>query len=259
MILKQLSLQSKLSKAKPPNQRQIWLGKLYDTVLQQISLPEEKVRKYIDDLTRIRDKNSIKQRYLLKHIGRTRHMATIYRSLSAFARNLESWAYKVHKLEHYIKITRAFRDDIDVCIWAMDKASKFEIPFSFILKPLNNPDIIIYTDASSKIGVDGWSNHGHYFQCRWTSINLSIPHLRDIQWMELSAIYVAIMSLQQSLLHKVIHIFTDNEAVKYMLIKMRSDLKRPDLQSLINEICKSSIDYQFNMWIEYSRGGQCNC
>ena len=112
-------------------------------------------------------------------------MASIYKSLAAFTRNLEVWAFSVKKLQHHIKINRALKNDINLCIWAMSTASKIRIPLSFILKPLDSPDITIYTDAS-KIGIGGWSTTGHFFQLRWKDVNISKPNMKDMQWMELS-------------------------------------------------------------------------
>ena len=88
-------------------------------------------------------KKSIKQRQLLKHIGRTRHMAVIYKSLVAFARSLEVWAYSVKKLDHHIHISRPMKNDISLCIWAMKELSLVGIPFQFFLKPLDDPDVNI--------------------------------------------------------------------------------------------------------------------
>ena len=49
-VLKLLSLQTKTTKSKPPAQIQQWLGKIYDTTKQWISLPSTKIKKYIAEL-----------------------------------------------------------------------------------------------------------------------------------------------------------------------------------------------------------------
>ena len=72
-------------------------------------------------------------------------------------------------------------------------------PFSFVLKPINDPDIAIYTDASLKIGIGAYSLDGRCIQCNWNQINLHNPDSKDIQWRELSAIYVMIKSIEKSL------------------------------------------------------------
>ena len=218
------------------------------------SLPTEKSDKYISDLTRVLSKKSISQRELLTHIGRTRHMASIYRPLAAFARNLECWAYSVKKLSHHVRLSKPLKNDIQLCIWGINQASKFGISFDQFLKPMHIPDIKLYTDASLKIGLGGYTDDGKWFQNKWDDINLFHPNNRDIVWRELTAIFSFIHALRFSLQHKVVHAFTDNEACKYMLINMRSKLTRPDLQLVINEICKILIEFGIILWMEHIPG-----
>ena len=253
-ILKLLSLQTKTSKAKPPAQIQQWLGKIYNTKKQWISLPTDKITKYITDLNKILSNQSITKRELLSHIGRIRHMASIYRPLAAFARNLEVWAYTVKQLSHHIRMSRPLKNDIELAIWGIQRAAQYGISFNQFLKPMDIPDIILYTDASLNIGIGGYSNQGHWFKNNWNDIQLYHPDNRDIVWKELSAIFSFLHSLRHTLKQKVVHIFTDNEACKYMLISMRAKLNRPDLQILINEICKICIQYEIIPWIDHIPG-----
>ena len=253
-ILQRLSLKTKETKAKPPAQIQKWLGKIYDTRRQWLKLPADKVDKYTLDLQQLLNKKSVTQRELLRHIGRTRHMASIYRCLSAFARNLESWAYSVSRLSHHIKISKPLKNDINLCIWAMNRASLYGISFEHFLRPVDRPDITIYTDASLKVGVGGISDKGHWFKNKWSDIHFPDAKNRDIVWRELAAIYTFVSALKSQLSNKTIHIYTDNEACKFMLIKMRSKLSRPDLQLLINELCKLFIEFEINHWIEHIPG-----
>ena len=255
-ILKKLSLQTKSTKSKPPAQIQQWLGKLYDTRNQWLSLPKHKSDKYIFDLQLLLQKKSISQQELLTHIGRTRHMASIYRPLAAFARNLEVWAYSVKKLSHHVRLSKPLKNDIELCIWGIDQASKFGISFDQFLKPMHIPDIKLYTDASLKIGLGGYSDNGLWFKNSWRDINLFHPNNRDIVWRELVAIFAFIHTLRSSLRNKVVHIFTDNESCKFMLISMRSKLSRPDLQTIINEICKILIEFAIILWVEHIPGKQ---
>ena len=253
-ILKKLSLQTKEAKSKPPAQVQQWLGKIYDTINQWIKLPEDKVNKYNQDLEALLKRQSVTQRELLSHIGRTRHMASIYRPLAAFARNLERWAYSVSSLPHHIRISRPLKNDLRLCMWAISRASQYGISFDQFLKPMDNPDITIFTDASLKIGLGGFSSDGHWYKNKWEDIVLHNDFNRDIVWRELVAIYAFLESIKLNLKNKTIHIYTDNEACKFMLINMRSKLSRPDLQSIINQICKIFIEFAINPWVEHISG-----
>ena len=108
-ILKKLSLKTKDPKAKSPAQAQQWLGKSYDTKRQWLKVPRDKVDKDANDLKRALLKKSTLQKELLSHVGRSRHMASIYEPLAAFARKLERCAYSVKKLSHHIRMSRPLR------------------------------------------------------------------------------------------------------------------------------------------------------
>ena len=255
-VLRLLSLQTKEAKSKPPSQTQKWLGKIYDTKKQWISLPSDKNQKYTTELKLAINSQSITKRQLLSHIGRIRHMASIYKPLAAFARNLEVWAYSVKHLSHHIRMSRPLKNDLELAIWGINRAAKYGISFNQFLKPMNIPDITFYTDASLNIGLGGYSNQGHWFKNKWDDIQLHQTDNRDIVWKEVVAIFAFLHSMRHSLNKKVVHIYTDNEACKYMLIKMRAKLKRPDLQLIINETCKICIQFEIIPWIEHIPGKQ---
>ena len=58
-----------------------------------------------------------------------RHMASIYRSLAAFARNLTVWAYSVKQLSHHIWITHALKNDLKLAVWSIKRAVEYGISF----------------------------------------------------------------------------------------------------------------------------------
>ncbi|MCP4910588.1 MAG: hypothetical protein GY907_07760, partial [Bacteroidetes bacterium] len=252
-ILKKLGLPTKAAKARFPDQCQKWLGKIYDTNKQWIKLESEKVEKYCAYMRTLIQRKWITKRELLSVIGRTRHMASIYRSLSAFARSLEIFACSWTVLDEYVKMTKYLKRDLELCIWAMKRADEYGVSFDFYLQPINKPDVICYTDASA-IGIGGITNRGQWFQNKWSDIYFPGEQNRDNLWRELCAVFVVIASLRKMLRHKIIHVYTDNEPVKWMLISMRSKLYRPDLQYLINRICRWAIKFEFNLWIEHIPG-----
>ena len=261
-VLNKLQLQSQPNKARPPAQIQVWLGKEYNTVKQWVKLTEDKLNKYVSAMNSFLKQDHATQREFLTHIGRARHMGTIYKTLNAFARGLERWAYSVPGLEDFIHISEAVKRDFEFTIWAMKLAHTEGASFSSFLKPRAGSrsfDVTIYTDASKTVGVGGISSTGDYFQQKWTDIGLSDPTKRDIQWRELCAVFMAIHSLQTKLTRKFVHIYTDNDAVKWMLIKMRSRLARPDLQILINKICEILLEQHIEIWMDHIPGEDNKC
>ena len=63
-------------------------------------------------------------------------------------------------------------------------------------------------------------------------------------------------SLRHSLNEKVVHIYTDNKACKYMLINVRAKLSRPNLQVIINEMRKICTQHEIIPWAEHVPGKQ---
>ena len=262
-ILKRLSLKTKFVKGRPPNQIQTWLGKEYNTILQWLKLPDDKYNKYIKQLIAVKKLQYISAKNLLSIIGKARHMGTIYRPLNAFARGLEKYVYtgtpKID-LTKQIHLSKALIRDLEFLMYAMEQANKFGVPFTYFVRPLNKPDIICYTDASLTVGIGGVASSGHYIQQKWSDINLINAHKKDIVWREMCAIFVLLYALREELkdafYDKILHIYTDNEPCKWMLINMRAQLYRPDVQELINYICKLLIDYRIQFWIDHIPGKQ---
>ena len=79
---------------------------------------------------------------------------------------------------------------------------------------------------------------------------------RDIFWKDLVAILTILHSLRHSLNEKVVYIYTDSKACKYMLINMRSKLSRPDLQLIINEMRKTCLQHEMIPCVEHIPGIQ---
>ena len=120
-------------------------------------------------------------------------------------------------------------------------AHKTGTPFKYFRFPLNSNstfDLTIYTDASTTIGMGGICSDGTYFQNKWSDITLSDEQCRDIQWRELVAVYCILEARKHTFYGKSIHIYTDNMAVKWMILRLRSALKRPDCQVIINRIAE---------------------
>ena len=106
--------------------------------------------------------------------------------------------------------------------------------------------------------MGGIASNKYWFQQKWSDINLHTPHKKDINWRELVAIYLMLHGLsqeiQQGFRDKNIHIFTDNMASKHMLINMRAKMHHPDLQAIINDICKLCVDDRILLWMEHIPG-----
>ena len=96
----------------------------------------------------------------MSHIGRIRHMASIYRLLAASASNLEVLFLK---------------NDSKLASWGMKRAAEYSISFDQSLKPLDILDKTLFTDAALNIGLGRYSDQGHWFKNNWKDIQLHHP------------------------------------------------------------------------------------
>ena len=126
------------------------LGKMHDTIKQWITPPSEEIQKYIAELKSASTCKSTTQQHLLSHIGRMRHMASIYRQLMAFARNLEVWAYSVKQLAHHIRMTCRLKNDPKLAIWSIKRTAEYGISFNQFLKSMEHPRYNAVYRGSSK-------------------------------------------------------------------------------------------------------------
>lgn len=133
-----------------------------------------------------------------------------------------------------------------------ERSSYYGVSFNFILRPMSLITIHCRTDAALVQGGIGGYIHkqfGTWFQVNWNQVQLY--YNRDIVWRELAAVFVLVHCLAPFWSQKVIRIDVDNISVKYMIMNLRSKLSRPDLQILINHICKLQIKFKFNLWMEW--------
>ena len=51
-----------------------------------------------------------------------------------------------------------------LAIWGIKRAAECCISFNQFLKPMDIPDITLFTDAVLNIGLEGYSDEGHWFK-----------------------------------------------------------------------------------------------
>ena len=258
-ILRLLNMMTKGTKGRPPAQIQIFLGKEYDTIRRWVRISDEKIAKYSAIIREVLKKRYVDRQDMQSLIGKIRHMASVYRPLSAFARGLEKYVYTKEEPTE-IHMSRNLKRDLKFALWGITEASKFGVPWDYFVAPTRRPIATCYTDASLKIGCGGVSSTGLYWQHRWSEFKLSSSDSRDIIWRELVAIHTMIFLLHEemgtALTDQTIAILTDNTPCKYMLISMSARLYRPDLQCLINDVCSLLIKHRIHLWIEHVPGKQ---
>ena len=105
---------------------------------------------------------------------------------------------------------------------------------------MDPPDVTVPVAAFSKMRIGGWLKLDLHLQYVWIYLSSSKLHIQCVQWIESSATSAFSTKLKKLFINEIIHIYANNEAAKCKLMKMRSNLKLPDLQMLSSEVCKSS-------------------
>ena len=197
-----------------------------------------------------------RKKRLSSAIGKGRRFGGVYRVVNAFMRSLERHLYPWdYSYDQRIVATGAFRRDIELAIKIMHLLKGKAAKFDWILGCALNADFTVYTDATTTVGgIGGHLSDGQWFQTRWTEVTLHKTQNRDIIWRELSAIIVAITLLGSKLKNKSICIWTDSMPCKDMLVKMRANFHREDLQILINFICLTAVKMEFNIFAFHVKG-----
>ena len=255
-VLKRFQLKAKEKKDQRPSQLPIVLGALINTKKRRVFLTHKKAEKYISDIMSIiKSRKRIHISRLFTIIGRARHAAMFLRMLGVFARNLDTYVHS--NWGNTIPVDDNLVRDLEWVVWCLRRAESTGISFDHILKPANANDVTGYTDAATVVGgVGGFLDHsdGTYFQCKWSDISLQNAAKRDIQWRELSAVFLLIKLNVRRLAHKAITAWCDNSPSVWMITKCRAPLKRPDLQEILNQLAKLLIQNEIHLWMEHIPG-----
>ena len=253
-MLVYLGLSAKESKDRPPSTTQKLLGLEYDTIKQEIRIPEEKVIRYVTFANSLLARTQITKKELFSLTGKARHASVQCKALSSFARGVEVHGHELKKWHHRINMSSRLKKDINLIIEGLKHNQSNGKSFDFILKPRDCFDFTAYTDAAGSLGIGGYVDipHAPFFQVGWHQVSDTSD--KDIHWKEMVAICVLIESNIDLFKGKCINIWCDNEPVVWMLIKWRAPLDRKDLQHILRRIAKLCIFNDIVPWWDHIEG-----
>ena len=254
-LLIKLGIPTSLDKCKKPCQKLIILGFLLDTLTQSVSIPQDKIQKYLKEIIQLlkyQYRTTIKK--LEKIIGRLRHCAQAMYGGAAFVRGLES-------RKHYMKYVKGKRDHepftlgkrarYDLNFWKeMLPKMTYSTPFWFILKDKRQIDITIYTDASESTKVKafgGIDTTGSWFAGSFIHSKfrkLIATGIKLINVFELIAVVIAIAAKKDEYSHKSILIRCDNQVALGWI-----DSQRASFDTLTEKYVNIILKYLFNILI----------
>ena len=159
--MKKLGIPTQLRKCASPSTKIKYLGYNFDTIKEEVSMPSDKIYRYLSDVNWLIDAFLSKRRVKIitfqKIVGKLRSLQNVYVYMIPFLRRLEEICSSHSNNHHFTKIDgETYRDLLFIKKLLLD-ASQNSMPMKFLLHPKDNCDVKVLTDASTKFGVGGYT------------------------------------------------------------------------------------------------------
>ena len=140
-----------------------FLGLELDTEKLEMRLPQDKLHNLLEAMSSWRGRKACRKRELLSLIGSLSHACKAVRPGRAFLRRLIDLSSVVKHLDHYVRLSRSARSDIE---WWYRFASKWNGSAMMSVVSRNQPDITVSSDASGSWGCGALCG-SLWFQLKW--------------------------------------------------------------------------------------------
>ena len=252
-----LGIPTQLNKLKPPNWVQILLGWKFDTRARTVSLPDSKVEKYFGLVVQLIRSGRADKKQLEQLTGILHHASNVIYPGKAFVRRLEQVLHlELLDYETTVELSNFVLEDLK---W-WKHALKFmnEVPMRWLIRKFNDPDIYVWTDASTSIGIGGCSSVGKALQVlnRQTFFK-HVKRVRkgiDIHFLELLILLVVAKMWAHEWTDKYIYFYCDNPGATGALANKRAELGRIGMNFMCREFCKLAYVHRFRFHVEHVPG-----
>lgn len=256
-LLKLLGIPTSDEKCTKPSQIIVILGFLLDTLTQTVSIPPEKIKKYISDIKWLKKhetKCTLKKLYSID--GKVRHCSTAMYGGAAYCRGIEALIWKmkyiIGKSDHQpFTLSPRAKYDLDFWLEVLPLMTN-KTPFKYILKDKYQPDIVIYADASendTRKAFGGIDTLGHFY-CQsffdTNMIHIINTGFKLINVFELIAVVVGIEIHKEYYKNKCILIRCDNESACGWLTSQSAKYT-----ATTEYLVQSILKYLFRLLIKY--------
>ncbi len=143
---------------------------MVDSVLLELRLPEEKLRRLVDMIADWQLKRSCTKKELLSLIGHLQHATRVVRPGRPFLRRMIDLSTAVDELHYHIPLRSGFRSDLHWWALFTREWNGVGMMSSLSRKPT------LTSDASGKWGCRAFTCAGQWFQCKWNG-KLATVHI----------------------------------------------------------------------------------
>ena len=231
-------------KTEGPTTSLTFLGLQLDTVALEISLPRDKLVSLREALTGWRGRKACRKRQLLSLIGTLSFACRAVRSGRTFLRRLITLSTRVSQLDHFVRISRTARADIEW--WFHFSASWNGVSMMSVVKR-SNPAVTLTSDASGSWGCGAFSDKD-WFMLQWSGPIASF----HITIKELAPIVLAAAIWGKKWRGKTVKVQCDNMAVVYLINDGSS--RDEEAMHLLRCLAFISARFEFYMFAVHIRG-----
>ncbi|XP_033725218.1 uncharacterized protein LOC117315182 [Pecten maximus] len=208
-------------KTEGPKTCLVFLGLEIDTVEMVVRVPLKKVEELCSLITQVLGKSKIKLADLQSFAGKVAFCARAIPSARAFCRRIYESMSGVKKAYHYIRLGANLKEDLRTL-------HKFFHSFNGVCyfpdrEWLSNVSCELYTDSSGNSALGcGALFQKQWLVVKWSEFDFSAEVFRDITYLELIPIFLALFVWGQELQNKKVIFHCDNMALVEILNKKSS-------------------------------------
>jgi hypothetical protein len=212
-----------------------------DTVLQQLRLPSDKLKKIRDAINKWDRRQKATLKELQSLIGLLQFCSRAIWPARAYLQNMVNLTRGVTHPNHYIRLTNAFHKDIDM--WRVFLNDDWNGVSLFINDEWRDSDAMqFYTDSS------GWGCAGvlgtRWFYMPWPNhYTLNGQEGISIEFLEMWPIVASAHIFGHSMTRQKIMFNCDNQSVVHILNKRSS--KIPRIMGLVRSLVAASMKHNF--------------
>lgn len=239
-VCAELGVPIAVEKSVNPTTTMVFLGLEIDTTEMSIRIPSHRVDELTSLLINLMLKSKINLRELQRLIGKLCFFSKAIRSSRAFLRRFYDVSSGLKKPHHKIRVTRDLKSDASVWLSFLDGFNGV----SYIPEAVwvSNVDLELFTDSagSFELGAACFLK-GQWCFYSWPREWEGTPIMRDMTFLEMVPVVLAIFLWGQSLANKNVTLRIDNQSLVTVLNKQTSKSKR--LMHLVRQFVLKSMEY----------------
>ena len=221
-----------------------YLGYQLDSVSLEIKMPKEKVQVLLELIESTLGRKRIKLREMQSLTGSLAFCAKAMPSARAFIRRMYASMSGINKPFHHIRLSNGIKEDLRM--WHQFLSEFNGISYMQDKKWLSTNSLKLHTDSAggSALGCGVYFD-GHWCHLSWPDQWSRSDLLRNITFLELIPIALAVCLRKESFKAKRIQFACDNMAVVHILNSKTAKAER--VMILVRAIVKWSLCYSFHI------------